>query len=95
MDNNVYFLDNISALFKLLRENIKKLSKVKLFKDSDRSLINYSLLFGSTLALYEAKNKIMGQNNLKIRNKIKEKIEKIIKKESQRTSSIIEAFKAS
>lgn len=59
-DPNLMYSLNISALWQLLKDKIKKLSKIQLFDSgSDKMVIKFAIIFASFLALNDAKEKVI------------------------------------
>ena len=62
-DANLFYSLNASSLWLLLKNKLKKISHLNIFKESnDKIIIKYSLIVGSILALNDGKEKIIDKN---------------------------------
>jgi hypothetical protein len=84
-DPNFMYSVNSSALWMLLRDKIKRLSKLQLFEGSaDKIVIKFATTFASFLALNEAKEKLLDPSKEPLRKDIREFIHNKLKKEGSR-----------
>ena len=71
-DANLFYSLNANSLWLLLKNKLKKISHLSIFKASnDKIIIKYSTIVGSILALNDSKEKIIDKNRELLRKSLK------------------------
>lgn len=72
VDENLMYSFNCSALWKLLKDKMKKISKIQLLdSSSDKIIIKFVMTFASLLTLNDAKQKVVGKEKQPLRKDIR------------------------